>query len=315
MKYLLNILPTTINDSINGSFITKLQIQSIVFGGLIINTLLSIPSTLPSTNMPVVAISAAPAIPTTRNDIYAMMQNYKFPTIEERFKYYMGSWADRSDWICTKERVDVPHDPSGISPLQWNKLPQLISINQLKSCTDNPKIINLYCSDAYHVLSQSSNVTGNDVGLFVFNDSNYKSDQPVVIKSRSALSLYQPSEPIPIVWPLKLARHFGPVDKYKSQVKDVGKEIEWLLKKNVLFWRGAFTGSRSITIANWLQNSSKAQRIAVDIGFTEVGPKEKMNEIKRDHPWAMKGSTDIINMQEYKYLLSLEGNDVATVSD
>ena len=231
MKYLLNILPTTINDSINGSFITKLQIQSIVFGGLIINTLLSIPSTLPSTNMPVVAISAAPAIPTTRKDIYAMMQNYKFPTIEERFKYYMGSWADRSDWICTKERVDVPHDPSGISPLQWNKLPQLISINQLKSCTDNPKIINLYCSDAYHVLSQSSNVTDNDVGLFVFNDSNYKSDQPVVIKSRSALSLYQPSEPIPIVWPLTLARHFGPVDKYKSQVKDVGKEIEWLLKK------------------------------------------------------------------------------------
>lgn len=55
--------------------------------------------------------------------------------------------------------------------------------------------------------------------------------------------------------------------------------------------------------------------MAVDIGFTEVGPKEKMIEIKRDYPWAVKGSTDIINMQEYKYLLSLEGNDVATVSN
>lgn len=69
-------------------------------------------------------------------------------------------------------------------------------------------------------------------------------------------------------------------------------------------------------LANWLRNNSeKAQQMAVDIGFTEVGPKEKMIEIKRDYPWAVKGSTDIINMQEYKYLLSLEGNDVATVSN
>lgn len=262
------------------------------------------------------AMSTAPVIPTIREDIHAKIQNYKFPTIEERFKYYMGSWADRSDWICSKDRVDVPQDPSGISPLQWNKFPQLISINQLKSCTDNPKIKNPYCTDAHHVLSLSSDVTGNNIGLFVFNDINYKSDQPFVIKSRSAISLYEPSESIPIVWPLKLARHFGPVDKYKSQVKDAGKEIEWSLKKSTLFWRGGFTGSRGTMLANWLRNNSeKAQQMAVDIGFTEVGPKEKMIEIKRDYPWAVKGSTDIINMQEYKYLLSLEGNDVATVSN
>ena len=307
--------------------IKKLQMHALLLSGLIIMKLLSLrtkPSPPSLHTNPIMHIntqhakSAAASVidPPTRDEFdVATIRNYKFPSIQERFKYYMGSWADKTEWICSKDEIEVPPKPTSTSPKwKWNRLPQLISVNDLKVCADNTKTQNVYCRDAYYVLSQASEgMNDKTAGLFVFGDRNNRSDKPFIIKSRSALPLFDPKQSIPIMWPLKMKRHYGPVDQYKSQVKDVGKEIEWSSKKSILFWRGAFTGSRGITVANWLQHNVPVPD-AVDVGFTERGGTHKMLDIKKDHPWAIKNATAIVDMQPYKYLLSLEGNDVASVS-
>lgn len=278
--------------------------------GMVIVRLLSIKTT-PSP-YPILAESAASSAirPPTRDEFnVSTIHNYEFPTIQERFKYYMGSWADKTEWTCSADEVDAPPQPNNISPLQWNKLPQLISINDLKLCSDDPKIRYDYCSDAYYVLSRAARgVNENTAGLFVFGDKNHISDKPFVIKSRSTLPLYDPKESIPIIWPLNMKRHYEAVDKYKSQVKDAGMEYKLSSKKNILFWRGGFTGSRAKTIANWLQHNVPVPDVV------EIGAPHKMLDIKKDHPWAINNDTRILDMQPYKYLLSLEGNDVASVS-
>ena len=85
----------------------------------------------------------------------------------------------------------------------------------------------------------------------------------------------------------------------------VPNAVPWSQKKRELTWRGATTGLRSSTRKDYVHALGRSH----DVGFAKVvqGKQNWANE-----SWMVKGKMSPEEMLHYRYLLSLEGNDVAT---
>ena len=121
----------------------------------------------------------------------------------------------------------------------------------------------------------------------------------------------------PIIVPIEVGRHFG---NCINIVKE-NDTMDWTLKQDVLVWRGATTGTR-VELLQGLFDKMKGyypskpsehddNYIDFDIGFTWFvqGYEDASDEFKQQ---LGKPHLSIQDQLSYKFLLSLEGNDVAS---
>mmetsp|Transcript_25554 Transcript_25554/g.51678 ORF Transcript_25554/g.51678 Transcript_25554/m.51678 type:complete len:357 (-) Transcript_25554:3487-4557(-) len=125
-----------------------------------------------------------------------------------------------------------------------------------------------------------------------------------------------------IIWPLNLGRHYDPVGEYNALVQS-GNVTRWDDKKPILIWRGAATGV-GYHEKHLLQNNTycgqrihavrkyfRADQTIVDVAFqhpmkvTREGCRDANNHFRDSHK-------SMEEQLKFKYILSIEGNDVAS---
>ena len=189
-----------------------------------------------------------------------VVPQYTFPDAIKRLEYYMGSYDNKTDWKVTNcppklKAENIPKDGS----FTFFDLDHIFSLATLEACSIHIKIP--YCDDAYEILKRSSSVDGeNTLAVFNFGDRSTSHQLPAVSKSRPALKENQHS---PIIWPLNMRRHYGPIEQYDNLVKKKGIEVPWEDKESKVFWRGSTTGVRVQQLSRWLQYDANI----IDIGF------------------------------------------------
>lgn len=115
-----------------------------------------------------------------------------------------------------------------------------------------------------------------------------------------------------VLAPLQWKRHFQPL--YDIQSAD----LPWSQKADSLVWRGATTGRPKHSVLGqsraWISDlAARAQSDPrIDVGFNRVSTKPGRWPIDDNAERFMKPSLPLKEQLKSKYLLSIEGNDVAT---
>ena len=244
---------------------------------------------------------------------------YRFPTVDERFEYYMGDWYNKTDWILPTCQGLVHLDDNATrdtfraserrQPSLSSMADTIIPLETLESCKD----INMYCSDAFDTLSKANkNSSMHLLAMFKFGDKNTElASYPVVGKARPVLKKNSYAS---IIWPLNTHRHYGQLEelwrnKIGTKTKTPPKEVEWKDKESKVFWRGTTTGDRVDLLKRWIHYDSNV----IDIAFHKTGSSYRgkfLGNYLESHNKRQQASVD--EMLKYRYLLSVEGNDVPT---
>jgi len=253
-----------------------------------------------------------------------------FPSVEERVQFYMGSWYDFHDnhnitvhnetihirrLICDKSmnkgyansRLVYSTKPT-IYPfdvlLHRNKMTKHWTASYLKDATNvmtysDTSVQQEYHDEKYVILS-----SGDDT----FEDRT----KPIVFKARKIIKSVNGSHR-PIIWPLRMDRHFhGPLNELQTLVRD-GNDTKWEDKKNVLHWRGTGNTNAKGTRAMFAKKFGDVKEMDnMTIGLYTINSESKSQFNLTRCTYCVKPKQDMKTMLQYKYLLSIEGNDVAT---
>lgn len=131
--------------------------------------------------------------------------------------------------------------------------------------------------------------------LYSHGDVNTCINEPCITKTRPINCQTN------IICLLEYKRHWENVFKVKKQ------DIDFDSKKNICFWRGTNTGmgrkegNRFSLVKKWYNHPF------IDVGFNFICTEEK-NKYKK----YLSQESSIYNSLKYKYLISAEGNDVAS---
>ena len=112
------------------------------------------------------------------------VRQYTFPTVDERFRYYMGDyWYNRSDW---KPDSCPPVIKNGGDALALQNKGGIITLKVLRECFKSKKegkITSAYCEDSFNTLRRARRSGGQPrMALFHYGDS-YRSDPLPFIRS------------------------------------------------------------------------------------------------------------------------------------
>ena len=254
---------------------------------------------------------------------------FVFPSIEERVKYYMGSWYNKS---MNPEEIDcrlmIVTDPQYRSDYADKDL--LYTFEKLKdeSLHNHYTSVSEYLTQAYQCLTLSTSSDKKIIAIRV-GDSSSSSQIPVIAKTRRAgiLTSKSSSDYFSIIWPLGMVRHFKGVDQVGKLERSLfGGVTKWKDKKPTLVWRGAVTGvslsknevskilSRNQPTFEYgprmyvVNKYCDANINDIDIAFrTDVSDIEtRIGCKRRNYFMSMK------DQLKFKYILNIEGNDVST---
>jgi hypothetical protein len=215
-------------------------------------------------------------------------KNDKIFENKNRVSYYLGSLDSHNSLIYIASR---------------NLHPNIIIVDESfkhKKFNGNDAI-DYYISEMntyYNMFKQSK--PGKIKFLFIPGDVNTPFLIPVLCKSRPVYK-----NGFNVLLPYNIPRHWDPI-------KDVKKyEINpFYKKKNICIWRGASTGKqkRLPLIYNYFNEIRQSNSIFIDVGFTNftndyIGIKSKR---------FLKNRMSMSELLDCKYLISVEGNDVAT---
>lgn len=249
------------------------------------------------------------------NDLFMARRIYRktcvsddfiFPSIDERIEYYMGSWLhgaimDRTPYMCGDVHwfndIEKKYHTAQVrvsDGQQWMTYgPNLYELEGLDASS-----VHYYLSDAKQYLASAWH-GGKLRFLMHFGDTVNYYDLPVVVKARPS-GEWKEGLRYPIIAPLEIWRHFDPIALVTEQ------DMTWHDKKESLVWRGVSSGSRANTID---QIFDRFYPEYADIGITElVQGDEKVEKFKR----LLKPALTMKEQLAFKYILSLEGNDVAS---
>ena len=170
----------------------------------------------------------------------------------------------------------------------------------------------LYSQDALRLYFYPPHSPKNLRLLMSFGDSESYKGMPYMVKAREvqgAKRAGKEASPDPILALLNTPRHYGAL-QYSGYM-----DRAWHRKKDTVIWRGLSTGRKKLVgnrkdiVAQYWNQS----RQDMDIGFTKLLPdKDGPPVTKQDRAKAERPGMWIWQMLQYKYLLSIEGNDVAT---
>lgn len=166
----------------------------------------------------------------------------------------------------------------------------------------NQKYINVLCyyRDLYNYLNNYKKETNSNSieYVFLFGDSTKHKDIPCLIKAKT---ISNTSDDYSVLLNLNSDRHIG-------MLKTIANlDIPFHDKKNIVLWRGTDTAYNNNDARNKVilkyQNSGNKN---FDIKFTKIIYNRDLGNYK------IAEKMSIGDMLQYKFLLSLEGNDVAT---
>ena len=251
----------------------------------------------------------------TAASLYLNIAEYTFPSAQERLQYYMGEWYNKSDWTTSEStcnRLNKVKDS-----LTFSDRDVMYTTTGMKECMykHDKKNIAKYCADAYNMINGTllEADSSSNHWLVRFGDGFIGIDNtlPIISKARaSALSYHSQS----IIWLLNKGRHYNDLEKYHNNIVRKGKEIPWSEKLQKIFWRGSTTynketgATRIDNLAQWINYNDNR----TDIAFSNVVQMKTgfdRNYVKKQY---FRRKKSISDMNRYKYLLSVEGNDVAT---
>ena len=210
-----------------------------------------------------------------------MTSNYEFDhfkhiSMKERFKYLLGNICNKNAKISNHPDYNVPFEFT-CGTKMTSKLKQYL---KKESRFFEPYLIDMnnFC--------KNTNTIGNKF-IVQFGDRPMKKAYGFS-KSRKI------NERCSILLPLNTPRHWS--------FKFISNEIPWNLKKETIVWRGATTG-RFIRL--WYVNELH-KHFDVRFSMTVQGKKGWTTPAKLGKELSPR------QLLEYKYILSLPGNDVAT---
>ncbi len=128
-----------------------------------------------------------------------------------------------------------------------------------------------------------------------FGDAQPRPDYPIIAKTR----LVNSSTMVAL---LNQIRHYSEETFHFVHYDD----IPWHEKKDVLVWRGASTGNRFDVVSQYFNMTHDG----IDVAFTILAKEWQNNSAQFQR--LVGNSMTTREILKYKYLLSLEGNDVAT---
>jgi len=255
------------------------------------------------------------------------VDEYTFPIVQERLQYYMGDWYNRTDWSvpdCNLVKEEHNYDDVADKDL-------LLTSNTIKKCMDSGENVKnsigiTYCKDAFSFINTTETARRDDAHWLVrfgFQDrlTELGNQLPIICKARPSILSYHAKPPL---WLLNERRHYGELEHYHRKVVLRKGEVPWSEKLTKLFWRGSTTGNRAgdaghrlDILTQWVHQNDDDNKI--DIGFNNV---VQMKEGSFQHQYierhysrkgnGKEGRESLRDMNHYKYLLSVEGNDVAT---
>jgi len=256
--------------------------------------------------------------------------NFSFPSWQQRVKYYMGDWYNR-----TLNRISC----KGVKIATANG--KIISdqtvLYSYKTLSSQVKIkdwrVGPYLKLAHDIVSNvnlSYNDRENQQIVLVIGDSSHTGTSlPAIAKTRfSRFAIEKGTKKTffqSIIWPLSTNRHFDSrIDEYMNLRKE-GRGTDWENKTSSLIWRGGVTGINGIhrLLENHADVSARIQVVKryfnsntsdIDVAFPEQDRNSKHipSKYKECRSYVRKGGTTMEQQLQYKYILSIEGNDVAS---
>ncbi len=262
-------------------------------------------------------ISSIHAVQYRNSSSYFKVAHYRFPSVQERLQYYMGDWYRKSGWTVSDSDCTFLSKP--VDYLNAIGDDVMMSTTEIKDCMHGHNHVDgrISCADAYRMINNALDLddadSTNNRWLFSNGDRSqgFNGALPIITKARQSSLLSNVHNPDqPIMWPLNVEdRHFGPVENYDREIVKRRKETPWSKKLPKLFWRGVTTGTRIKDLVRWINYNDNH----IDIAFNEFvqGDPSGFNKeyVTRHY---VSGSQTLLKMNRYKYLLSIEGNDVAT---
>eukprot|EP00594_Rhizosolenia_setigera_P009335 CAMPEP_0178964752 /NCGR_PEP_ID=MMETSP0789-20121207/15863_1 /TAXON_ID=3005 /ORGANISM="Rhizosolenia setigera, Strain CCMP 1694" /LENGTH=360 /DNA_ID=CAMNT_0020649585 /DNA_START=262 /DNA_END=1344 /DNA_ORIENTATION=+ len=254
--------------------------------------------------------------------MFSESNNFTFPTVEERIEIYMGSWYDRDsilinhnesiqDAVCEKlYGFNLQAGKSANKDVLYNVAGLEAEVTKRKKH---------WSARSYHcqalaimntLTNENSNITlpkdenWRDQVFIILNygDSSTKSNLPVVSKTRgiSAES---------IIWPFNMQRHFKPVDEYRA-LERRGLGIPWEEKDSRLVWRGSPTGTNKRM--GKFKKGPRVQAVTTNFHYDEKDIDVAFDKGSKSYPQFTKCKLSMRQQLRYKYILSIEGNDISS---
>ena len=256
---------------------------------------------------------------------------FQFPTRAMRVTYYMGDWANRTLGENDLPCEEIKH--RNIQP-ESRALDVLWGLDFLDRFVENHDDWRTreYLVHLRRVLTANETSVGLDNDrsvIFLLGDQHSRSTRlPVVAKSRfSRFAVSKQSGErffSTIIWPLEMERHYDPVEDYLKLLRE-GKVLKWEDKRDALIWRGSATGiltDKSLLVKNHPEGGPRisvvtryfAKRPLADVAFRDDDSSMDSSTRKEYNISHLVRNTDTTmeDQLKYKYILMLEGNDVAT---
>ena len=169
--------------------------------------------------------------------------------------------------------------------------------------------MSLFCYDAYNEI-RGTFPDANDRNhrwLVSFGDRTKRFNDALPTISKARPSIFSKS-PTNIIWLLNRRRHYHELEDYHRNIVQAGKEIPWSEKLSKVVWRGVSTGNRIDYVAQFVKYNDNR----LDIAFNKMV--QTQNEFMRKYATKqyVRPHMPIAEINRYKYLLSFEGNDVAS---
>ena len=283
---------------------------------------------------------------------HPLHRHERFPSVEERVKIYMHDWYkppdadisanDKFHYFYNSTKVVLIFEPTNsmnfsdyiaVSDKILFHKPLLLKEATLRECAKSrtfflkkPSIAN-YCDDTLDLLKvrEFSDLSEPSTAPLIswFGDRFEPLPFPTIGKSRlnkkisnnteEMLFFAQKTGPMPIIYNLNSKRHYGHT-KCANSI-----DTPWYLKKNMAVFRGAYTGFINKTVENeerCMQNPrcnfvlNVAHSQLIDAKLTRIVGFEKETSINGINPFGEDYS--MRELQEYKIIISLEGNDVSS---
>jgi len=257
--------------------------------------------------------------------------NFTFPSSQMRLKYYMGDWFNRTvspkDIPCNE--IKAMDKIVSDKPVLWraSKMKHEIQNNRAKNWLIGP-----YLVDAYNVMNSTGidHEKGDDryLILHIGDSHSHSTKLPTVAKTRFSRFATAKGSGKPffesIIFPLRLFRHYEPIEEYIKLHKE-GKVCRWKDKQPALIWRGGVTGVKGnldkSLLATYVNGGSRMKVVKeyfsknisnVDVAFEKGHPTVPKNKKDASAQLVRGSHTSMIDQLKYKYILSIEGNDVAS---
>lgn len=213
---------------------------------------------------------------------------------EERIKFYMGRYYNKNIKLKIKENYILNRNNLKVQSIMiFNYIHIMNQFQKNKVYTAKSGYIVPFIDILKELKKENVEYIFKNF-LYVWGDVSYNHKLPVISKTRPIGNDYI------ILQKLDINRHWG----YLNQVKH--NDIKFNKKNNKIIWRGGTTGLRSNKGSRYILVSKYFDSNFADVGFSDVFNDKKQYIVYKKNKIKLK------EQLKYKFIISCEGNDVAS---